>query len=367
MAFQSNNENLNPSLFENKSNDIVNKEDKWKAVSHLQKCIRRGWVSEVEQAVRLCYKIDAAYTRYRLSVIAFEDIAGGNPKLIAQSFQKGWSKKIIEELGGEDWLVEQATQWAMGPKDRLASDLGACVYYKSEFEEKYGLFESLSIEKALDIAWSDAPWAHRALALWRAFGTEQYPHPLLPKIKGDVDKVLQKNQELGISEAFNECIRAGSTQKEFAPVFLPLVALGLQKAEPELSVLPLEKNTPIWIGPWVSIALDKHTREGQKALSWAWYHLHWKKEFEALGATQQVALDAIGKMQFWMEGGLLDKTPNYPFKKQVTMESRQNVFATWPFSAKQLYTIAGNVEMWNKARFSVLGLPYPMNVKNMKI
>lgn len=365
MAFQSKKVNSKPPEEIILSEEKLSKEDKWKAVSHLQKCIRRGWVELVDPAVRMCYEIDPAYTRYRLSVIAFEDIAGGNPEQIAKSFEKGWTKKAIEEQGGLEWLVTQATLWASGPKDRLASDLLACIVYLDEFEKIHTSFDLLTIDKALDLAWDESlPWWSRALGFWRAIGTIQYPDERLPKIAGDLEKVMAKNLEKGLSSFWNDCLIAGKSQRESAPVFLPLVAWGLaQNSINPMVELPSEKNIPFLIGPWVSISLDKHTREGQKALSWAWFNAGWKERFEAYHASQNLALDAVGRMQFWMEGGLLDKSPQYELKKKVSLEIRKKYIETWPFSAKQLHSIAGSEEVWNKARQIVIGGPTKLGYK----
>lgn len=366
MAFQSS-KVVNDSGIKSPSIDTpisLTKEDKWKAVSHLQKCIRRGWVDLIEPAVHLCYELDPAYTRYRLSVIAFEDIAGGNPTAIAESFKDGWTKKVIESKGGLDWLVTQALEWARGPKDRLSSDLLACIYHLSDFEKKHGEFSSISVDDALTLAWDESnPWWSRALAFWRASGTEHYPHPLLPKVPGDIEKVIALNDVKGISSKLSDCLRAGKSQRESAPVFLPLVGWGMKQEPSQLNVLDSSKNKPEWIGPWVSIALDKHTREGQQALSWAWFNAGWKKSFEKHQANKELALDAVGRMQFWMEGGLLDKTFDYPLKKQVSLDSRRDVIKSWPFSAKEIYAIAGDDKVWNEARRAIIGVKSLIKIK----
>ena len=340
---------------------VLTREDKWKAVSHLQKCIRRGWVDLVGPAVDLCHDLDPAYTRYRLSVIAFEDIAGGNPDLIAESFADGWTKKAIEAKGGKDWLRAQALLWAGGPKDRLASDLLACLAWKKDFESIHGPWEGLTVPQALDIAWNErSPWWSRALAFWRASGTTRYPDSRLPeKMDGD-EPLLLESMQGKVADSVALCVKAGLSQRESAPVFLPLVAdarRGFESRPP--TALSPALNTPVMVGPWVSIALDRHTREGQKALSWAWFNAGWKEAFEPFGATQEEALSAVARMQFWMEGGLLDPSLDYPLKKEVGADSRKRTISHWPFTARELHTIAGDARVWTEARLHVLGFSAP--------
>ena len=57
---------------------LITKEDKWKAVSHLQKCIRRGWADKIPDVARALWAVDNAYLRYRLAVIAAEDVGPTN-------------------------------------------------------------------------------------------------------------------------------------------------------------------------------------------------------------------------------------------------------------------------------------------------
>jgi hypothetical protein len=287
-------------------------------------------------------------------------VAGGNPALIADSFREGWTKKAIEARGGEKWLVEEAVRWAAGPKDRVASDLLACLAWKKDFEAAFGPWQDLPVDRALDVAWDDAhPWWMRALAFWRASGTTRYPDSRLPeKIDGAQDMVLESLQGRGLPEEVAACVAAGISQRESAPVFLPLVAAGRKGLEDHaLTRLSPALNAPVMVGPWVSIALDRHTREGQKALTWAWFNAGWKDAFEALGATQEESLSAVARMQFWMEGGLLDPCLDYPLRQQVGTDSRKRTQSHWPFSARQLHTIAGNPDVWTAARRHALGLP----------
>ena len=60
---------------------LINKDDKWKAVSHLQKCIRRGRSDLVEDIARQLWALDNAYLRHRLNVIFSEDLGIANPEL----------------------------------------------------------------------------------------------------------------------------------------------------------------------------------------------------------------------------------------------------------------------------------------------
>ena len=115
------------------------KEDKWKLVSHLHKSIRHGKADDAAAAAKWIYYVDPAYARYRMAVIAFEDVAGASPEVIIDSMSNGWKKEDIENQGGHVFLQEQARKWASTIKDRTANDWVSCTRWLPEYLEKYNV------------------------------------------------------------------------------------------------------------------------------------------------------------------------------------------------------------------------------------
>ena len=308
-------------------------DDKWNAVSSMQKACRRGWILPFQNAVRQAYALDPAYASYRLAVLAFEDLIGGRPE-VAQTFAKGWGKKHIKQHGGLDYLLEVVSSWPIGIKDRLASDLLACIYWLPEWQRQHGMFEHVLPDHAFKLFMNTTePWWSRALGLWRVWGTEHYTHPSLPKkIQGHVGLIETSGMPWIQDEHKIQALKMGVVQKESSVVFLPLVWSSIDEAKKQdaytLKKWSGEIQTPYWIGPWLSIGLDKHTRDGQRAWS------RWIKTTEAKawmkesGVESEDVKDMVSHLLFVFEGGVLDESANYPMKKQVFEDVWQRRFGS---------------------------------------
>lgn len=101
----------------------INKSDKWKLVSHLHKSIRHGKSDEAKLAAKWLYMLDQNYARYRVAVISFEDVAGGNLSLVNSSMRDGFKFDDIERKGGVEWFSDYVYKLSDSIKNRFANDL----------------------------------------------------------------------------------------------------------------------------------------------------------------------------------------------------------------------------------------------------
>lgn len=330
-------------------------DDKWKAVSHLQKCVRRGWAERAAQAVHWAWAINPAYVRYRMAVMAFEDVAGGSPDLVAASMTHGWKKDDIDAQGGVEWLAGQAHAWAASVKDRVANEWSACPRWLTDYEQRFGPIAEQSVAHALDLAWSDEPWWVRGLAAWRVAGTDRFPHERLGKFTGDWDAWIERNAQAGVSDAMLACLKAGAaTQNEGSPLFLGLVERARLSEPTQETVRPvLDLGN---VGPWCSASLDKHTSEGKKAITWLWnHHPEISGWFQQLGWSPEQGKDAIGRMQFWMEGGQLDRFWDYPTRQTIDRDMKVRFAQTHGINGSELYQRVGaNPAIWHEARLATV-------------
>ena len=138
--------------------------DKWKAASHLHKAIRHGRPDDAEQGVRWLLELDPAYLRYRLAVIAVEDVAAGDPDAVAEAFSGGWTKMDLAQRG-DGFLVESARRWAQARKDRTPCAWIGCTRFLDDFQGRWKDWEMLPLSRARSMAFDlSLPWWARGLA-----------------------------------------------------------------------------------------------------------------------------------------------------------------------------------------------------------
>lgn len=333
------------------------KEDKWKLVSHLHKSIRHGKPFDAAQAAKWIYTLDSAYARYRLAVIAFEDVAGGSPDIISESMKNGWKKENIEAQGGVEWFSEQAKIWSESIKDRIANDWCSCGRWLGAFLKKYNIqkLDDLSIEKCADIAWNtELSWQERGLAAWRIAGTKNFPNSILGKFNGDWDYWIKLCEDNKVSENVIDCtIKGLATQKEGSPIFLPFVDIAQRNEnaiKTNLKFIDLPK-----IGPYASSSLDKHTSEGKQAVS---YYIRNNQRLLSFmkenNISFEMASEMLGRIQFWFEGGVLNKTLKYSTSQKINNDIRASFISDFNINPKDFYKYIDDYQNWHKARKYIL-------------
>lgn len=337
-------------------------EDRWKLASHLQKAIRRGLADEAEWAVRELWPLDHTYVRARMAVIAVEDVAGASPELVATHFGPGWTKRALDERGGVEAVVTAARAMAEAEKDRVACDFWSCCQWLTEFQGMHGAWDALTVPEAIDLAWDRSqPWWARGLAAWRALGTKAFGDrsELLPRLAGDPVQWLAACREEGLdATGLTVLEHAGKAQGEPHPVFLPLAwdlrrrELG-QPAAPGRPLVDLGK-----VGPWLSCALDAHTAEGRAAIKHLLARNGVGQRFLAAhGRTDDLAVRAVGKLWFLMEGGHCPNLRSYPSADRIARDIRQRFLSRpQPMNGSELFQHFGQPEAWQEARLHVMGL-----------
>lgn len=330
----------------------LTKEDKWKVASHLHKAIRHGRPDDAEQGARWLYDIEPAYLRYRMAVIAVEDVAAGSPEVVAESFSGGWTKSDLHARGERDFLVAQARAWAGALKDRTPCAWLSCQLFLPQFVERFGPWEMMSLGQGRRLAFDlEQPWWVRGLGAWRAVGSDKLRASYLPTMPGDFDAFAYEAQQLGLSEAWMTCIRiGGKAQGEPHPIFLPLAAHAQQHEE----VVEATKTIPQlgYAGPWLSAALDKHTSEGKRALgSLLQAQRPGVTLLREAGADRSTIEHLVGRLWFWMEGGLLDRVKTYPTSQLIDKHTKHVEMQRAGLSGQLLYEAFGkNLPAWHQAR-----------------
>lgn len=298
------------------------KEDKWLLASHMQKAIRRGLVEEAAWAAGHLHTVDRSYLAYRLSVIVVEDVAAGDLSSAAGLVgEVPWGAKRFGTARDEAERIrwqDTASMLAGLRKDRTPCDWIACRYWLGEFESQEGPWEELdpflSIEEAEN---TNHPWWKRGLFAWRAAGTDRFPADQLPEVAGMWDDWVASNENKDLQTVM---MGLGARQREPHPVFLPL-AVQDRMNDPNAKKVDYRIDS-VKHGPWLSAAIDGHTKPGISAAHQFARSLS-DQALSDLSNHRASAAIMTRRMMFWMEGGHIDKGWEYTTQKKITSDIRR--------------------------------------------
>jgi hypothetical protein len=322
--------------------------NKWLLVSQLQKSIRRGHLDDALKSTRLLYDIDKNYFKFRLATIMVEDVICGDDSNFVD-VPASWGKKEIETLGGLDYFLDLVEKMTTSIKDRTPCDWIDCRHFLSDFEKKWGSWESLNPEKAmLEFAWNrDLGWWERGLGIWRALGTEKYTKDGMPKCTGiqnwwDIaEKMLEKD--------LSHIKFYANSQRECHPVFIPLVLDTIKQEVIKKIKLDIQ---PEYVNGWLKSAIDGHTAEGKRALKILWENRP-KNDPEFINITEEKAMIILKKLWFWLEGGILADYLDFNTRRKIISDSRKKFQQVQGINGSHWYNTFGNMNNWLLAQESV--------------
>ena len=334
---------------------VLEKNDKWRLASHIQKAVRQGKAEHARWGAEQLAFVDQSYLSYRLSVIAVEDVGAGSPDVILEAMKDGWGKKIIEEKGGKDFLIQTAVNYANAVKDRLPCDWISCHHWLEPFEHKYGPWESLSYQTASQEAFNpDLSWWERGLFAWNAAGTKRFASGILPVHEGNWEAWKNTCASLSNHAEIESIMRLGEHQREAHPVFLGL-ALHERYRRPESKIEQFKLLNLPDIGPWLSSAYDKHTSEGTKALRyWLRRHSPSQQWLASQGLNEDAQLDAMGRLMFWMEGGVCNQEWTHDLTRQLRIDGKRLYLQRNHLPPKEFASFCAQPQSWHEARSSVI-------------
>lgn len=335
--------------------NMFDKNDKWVLASHLQKAIRRGWADEAAWAAEHLVQVDRAYLAYRLSVIAVEDVGAGDLNAIGQfvSDEQKWGARRFNPSKSEEDTQQWkhvASTFANAIKDRTPCEWMACTHWLDQFEQDVGPWADLSPIECVDKAYDQTkPWWWRGLMAWRAAGTDKFPSSMLPETPGCWDewKEHAPKETLTILQGF------GERQREAHPVFFPL-AVFERLNDPEAKVMLYDCGAILKSGPWLSAALDKHTSEGNKAISHFLRQVPRPIQEQLKSAVGYDGMsEAVGRLMFWMEGGKVNRAQHYRLASQISHDIKARWLASTGLSGKWLLEHFGKPDKWHQSRLAI--------------
>ncbi|HEY0820494.1 MAG TPA: hypothetical protein VGD46_17030 [Rhizobacter sp.] len=144
---------------------------KWRAISSLQKAVRRGHTTNaLMMASALINSDQEDHLLKRLCTIALEDVAFGAPVLCAQVFAFAASAKIRSQVGGWPMLLALIEQLCEATKDRIPCEIAVSAGYSPEDDEYKLEMYARDTDDLIGIAsdvtnhWQDVQTATRMLS-----------------------------------------------------------------------------------------------------------------------------------------------------------------------------------------------------------
>lgn len=338
--------------------------DKWKLSSQLQKAIRHGKRGEAIQAAQDLLAIEPSYLRYRLAVIAMEDVGAGSPGVVVETLGPGWKKAEVEARGGTSVVLDTVERFVTAVKDRTPCDLMYATRFVPEFEAEHGPWSALSWEQGHNLAMDAGnPWWARALGAWRCAGTDKFQArtEILPRVEGDWDRWVAANGEAFGPDAAT-LMRIGEFQREHHHVFMGLALDANQHVEARTAqgMIPdLPK-----LGYWLSAAIDKHTSDGKRALGLLpGLNPDGAQALAAHGLGREEQVDLIGRLWFWKEGSECDVKRDHGLARAIHPDNQAKVLGGVPMEA--LEQAFGDPALWQQARARALGME-PSNNRSFR-
>lgn len=279
---------------------VVDKNDKWKLTSGLQKSIRRGNIEDAHRLGAACLKADSWYTWGRVNTVALEDIGMGDLTAVAKVLAVTSDKALKEEFGAEKVLAYLSEQLAKAVKDRTNDDVFCIGEYgaKADHLQLANMISTHSDSELADIALTPGSVVARSLAMQK----------LHTRCRESEDFTEYARAVDGLNlpplAQWVSLMASYKRQDGMASIF-PLTAhLAVQS-----STRAVRKNNVRASGTVTDLpgyALDMFTRTGRSSYAYlSKSSQSIRKFFDEHQVTSRA--EAIGFAVFTAEGGLLDR------------------------------------------------------------
>ena len=280
---------------------------KWKALSAMQKAVRRGNVIE---AWRSTYALTAygqgASVWRRLVIISMEDVGLGDPYAVALLLVVAGNKALRHELGEDKCLLYALMLLCKATKSRDMCDvIFAGLFLPGQYKAEAKAALTFSDEEMIDIASDEtALFKDRVIAHWRMYGPKfKTPNGLNPAVtKGLIEKMYTRMKLPPLIQfvAHTSYRAAGEALGIPVPFVWQLMCASTWAA---FGKDPFENGDEAMVQGVYAASLDKHTWAGKGAIR---KFCGWGPVAEALEQTcKGDAFTAVERAVFYVEGALL--------------------------------------------------------------
>lgn len=287
----------------------VPEDHRWLLVSALQKAIRRGHSNLALLYANTLYHLDKSYLKYRLGIIAIEDVGVGALQTSHAWYVGSANAGTLNSVGGKEFVLWVVDMLAKAPKCRATDDVKTLISMVPESGE------NLSTEIKNFSGYSGP--SEDVVATTRVVGAAY-------------DQMQEKDRH-----TFTKWFSDGLTARKI-PAAVRSVAIRASKINREKQW----QSYPFWfriakqgftgvrnkphlpvdlVGPYLSPAIDNHTREGKIALA------IFAKSIGLSGAGGTKV--NMGRLLFRMEGHVVNNRAVYPGSMELAQSVVDLVYA----------------------------------------
>ena len=330
----------------------------WNTLSNLQKAIRRGDVGQARTSTTRLYIANRGKLVRRLCVIALEDVAFGDIELVAKVIGYAALRKIerksvvwLEDLGK---CLTLAEAMARSVKDRSACELAVASTWDAAHVDAVrrgtqfasAVCAEIYRDETCSLSW-------RCVAGWSLIGKPVRNHERLGTPNREALTAALHGMKLPDAIIFiAEKALAFGAEVAGLGANIPILYARMAEQKVQVRVNPLPRAE--LIRGLLSMAYDKHTRVGLRAL--AGYRTHCRELREFLRDIGVDARRVVGNLAFMSEGSVVDREIRCPLGDELYTLNEQAQCAAigLPHSAlpeaKQLFL--GNLATLNEFRRS---------------
>ncbi len=331
---------------------IHTKAEKWRSASAIQKAIRRGHVATALTHAQALHDFEPRYLlRRRLAIIALEDRAHGDEKLVAECL---WASRAAQDWDEDTklrGLLMLVNRLCGGTKDRSPCDAGVAATWHWDWADHRGEWDGLPTEALVEIVLS--PGEHpvsRVLALG------------IVAARRKQGLLLDVARQLGISPLQRYIAVGGAVAEGLGVPFLVTSALIRKCAPKEVSAEPDEPIVDLpSIGPWPSYCLDQHNWDGRRAVLYALATVPALRRYcERWGVEKGRGPAVVQELLFRVESDTVDSRLIYPQSRELRRLASESClnWAGLPGEAldEGLEVLRANMYRLHQARRRVLGV-----------
>lgn len=281
-------------------------DDRWLAVSNLQKAVRRGLYNEAMRSALILRHIDEDYMWRRLKIIALEDIGVADLQAAGQVLWGAGKRRWQEQHGTSIKFLSYFISTLC--KARKCRSLDDAIYvalfhslYRSQRQQYADLTEREIFDKFSD---PSLDVAERVILAWYLCGTRRYRAMTLEQRDGNVRSLVDLAHFLGMPPFLTDILEMAKGN-EF---YVSLLPCWIQLEQSSKSDIVYEVSSPYeTFGSWLPSSLDKHTRQGKIAFRSFIENCPELHQFLRRYYPNADHVSLVGYLVFGVEGRMLDR------------------------------------------------------------
>lgn len=332
-------------------------DDRWLAVSNLQKAVRRGLYNEAMRSALILQHIDEDYMWRRLKIIALEDIGVADLNATGQVLWGAGKRQWQDQHGtGLRFLSYFISILCKAKKCRSLDDAIYVALFHTLYQSQRQQYAELTEREIFD-KFSDPSLdiAERVILAWYLCGTKSYRASTLEHRNGNPRLLVDLAHFLGLPPFVADTLQMAKSN-EF---YVSLIPCWIQLEQSAKTKIVTEVEPPCLIfGSWLPASLDKHTRQGK--IAFRSFIDNCPELHQSLRNYYPNAdhVSLVGYLVFGIEGRMLDRRLDFDGATcllELAIEAWvQSIGSSSVYVAELLKIVERNVAILHEQRRNIL-------------